>query len=111
MITKTENSSFRDPSGFIFYRDGICYRQINPTYKEHYEYFLESGLYEKLTNEGLLIAHKTVDANHFPPSSGYLTIRPESIPFVSYPYEWCFSQFKNAALVTLTILRRALSHA
>jgi len=110
MITKTENSSFRDPSGFIFYQRGICYRQINPVYKQNYEYFLESGLYEKLTNEGLLIAHKTVDANHFPPSSGYLTIRPESIPFVSYPYEWCFSQFKNAALVTLTILRRALSH-
>ena len=110
MITKTENSSFRDPSGFIFYRGGICYRQINPVYKQNYEYFLESGLYEKLTNEGLLIAHKTVDANHCPPSSGW-TIRPESIPFVSYPYEWCFSQFKNAALVTLTILRRALSHA
>ena len=110
MITKTENSSFRDPSGFIFYRGEICYRQINPVYKQNYEYFLESGLYEKLTNEGLLIAHKTVDANHFPPSSGYRTIRPESIPFVSYPYEWCFSQFKNAALVTLTILRRALSH-
>ena len=110
MITETENSSFRDPSGFIFYRDGTCYRQINPTYKEHYEYFLESGLYEKLSNEGFLIPHETVDASHLPFSNGYRTIRPESIPFVSYPYEWCFTQFKNAALVTLAILKRALGH-
>ena len=111
MITKTENSSFRDPSGFIFYRDGTCYRQINPTYKEHYEYFLESGLYEKLSNEGFLIPHETVDANHLPFPNGYRTIRPEPIPFVSYPYEWCFTQFKNAAQATLTILKYALSYA
>ena len=64
MITETENGSFRDPSGFIFYRDGTCYRQINPTYKEHYEYFLESGLYEKLSNEGFLIPYLMKKESH-----------------------------------------------
>ncbi len=108
MITETENSSFRDPSGFIFYREGVCYRQINPVYKESYEFLLESGLYEKLINDNLLIPHETAD--DLPFYNGYKTIRPEPIPFISYPYEWCFTQFKNAALVTLTILKRALSH-
>ncbi len=110
MIIEAENSSFRDSSGFVFYHEGTCYRQINRAYKENYEYFLESGLYEKLVNKGFLIPHETVDISHFPFSNGYRTIRPESIPFVSYPYEWCFTQFKKAALVTLKILKRALDH-
>ena len=37
MITETENSSFRDPSGFVFYHEGTCYRQVNTTYKDTYE--------------------------------------------------------------------------
>ncbi len=110
MIPEIENSSFRDPSGFVFYYEGICYRQINPVYKECYDYFLESGLYQKLVNEKLLIPHETVSSSHLPFSGGYLTIRPEPIPFISYPYEWCFTQFKKAALATLDILKHALDH-
>lgn len=110
MIPNTENSSFRDPSGFVFYWEGVCYRQINPVYKENYDYFIDSGLYEKLLNERLLIPHETVDLCNLPFSGGYQIIRPEPIPFISYPYEWCFTQFKNAALVTLTILKHSLSH-
>ena len=110
MIPEIENSSFRDPSGFVYYREGVCYRQINPVYKECYDYFLESGLYQKLVNEKLLIPHETVSSSHLPFSGGYLTIRPEPIPFISYPYEWCFTQFKKAALATLDILKHALDH-
>ena len=110
MTPETENSSFRDPSGFVFFCEGICYRQINPVYKDNYDFFLASGLYEKLINERLLIPHETVDPGHLPFSGGYQTIKPEPIPFISYPYEWCFTQYKNAALVTLTILKHALSH-
>ena len=36
-------------------------------------------------------------------------IKPELIEFISYPYEWCFSQYQDAALTTLEIERRALS--
>ncbi len=39
----------------------------------------------------------------------YKTIEPELIPFISYPYEWCFSQLKNAALTTLEIQKTALN--
>jgi hypothetical protein len=31
------------------------------------------------------------------------------VPFLSYPYEWCFAQLQDAAKVTLEIQRRALS--
>ena len=38
----------------------------------------------------------------------YKTIKPEKIPFISYPYEWCFSQLKHAALATIEIQKKAL---
>jgi hypothetical protein len=38
----------------------------------------------------------------------YKVIRPEPIEFISYPYEWSFSQYQDAALATLEIQRRAL---
>src|SRR5690554_8160071 len=38
--------------------------------------------------------------------AGYLT--HERVPFVSYPYEWCFGMLKDAALLHLDILERAI---
>jgi hypothetical protein len=43
-------------------------------------------------------------------SNAYKIIRPKRIPFISYPYEWCFSQLKKAALATLNILKHSLKH-
>jgi hypothetical protein len=63
-----------------------------------------------LTNEELLIPHETKDDSHFQSLNNFLTIQPKSIPFVSYPYEWCFTQLKYAAQATLTIMKHALNH-
>ena len=104
-----EPSSFRDPSGFLFYYDGTLYRQINQSYKKNYEHLMTSGLYKKLVSEGMLIPHQLID--NIPPydrNKSYKIIRPEKIPFVSYPYEWSFSQLKQAALTTLEIQQIAM---
>ncbi len=42
--------------------------------------------------------------------SGYKVIEPELVPFISYPYEWSFSELKDAALLTLRIEEEALEH-
>jgi ribosomal protein L11 methylase PrmA len=44
------------------------------------------------------------------PGSAHKVIQPEQIPFISYPYEWSFSQLKDAALATLEIQKRALEY-
>jgi hypothetical protein len=41
---KLQSASFRDPSGFLFFKDGILYRQVNNTYQKHYDHMIESGL-------------------------------------------------------------------
>ena len=109
MITNRKlPSSFRDPSGFLFFRDGFIYRQVNSTYKEDYDHLINSGLYETLVDAELLIPHEEVDSEAAEPDKAYKIIKPEPIPFVSYPYEWCFSQLKDAALTTLKIQKGSL---
>lgn len=102
------SASFRDPSGFLFTRDGILYRQVNQKYEQEYVRFMESGLYEKLVKAGLLIPHKEVDQAAADPDRCFKIIQPERVPFISYPYEWSFGQLKDAALATLSIQRRAM---
>ena len=104
------NTSFRDPSGFVFKHNNIIYRQINEVYKSDYEALMESGLYNELTEKGLLVSHKEVELDIPKPDNYYKTICPEQIDFISYPYEWCFSQLKDAALLTLTIQKIALKY-
>jgi len=103
-------SSFRDPSGFLFIKDGVLFRRVNTVYGEHYDQLMGSGLYEKLVGAGLLISHAEVNVPSPEEDSDtlYKIIRPEVVPFISYPYEWCFSQLKHAALTTLEIQRTAL---
>lgn len=100
-------SSFRDPSGFLFIQDGLLYRQVNVTYKEHYDHLVGSGLYKTLVDEGLLLSHEEVGTDYAKTGDAYKVLKPEMIPFISYPYEWCFGQLKDAAIATLKIQRRA----
>lgn len=104
------NSSFRDPSGYMFRENGTLYRQVNKTYGKTFDQFIASGLYDRLVSEKLLVPHQDVSHHIQPHDKGYKVIQPEEIPFISYPYEWSFSQFKDAALATLKIQEIALAH-
>ena len=105
-----ERSSFRDNRGFVFWADGQVYRQINPGAREAYDQMMTAGLYEQLTRDGLLIPHVEVDPASVGAEGAYKVIRPERVPFISYPYEWSFSQLKDAALATLALQKAAMVH-
>lgn len=109
METKAKlNASFRDPSGFLFRREGVLFRQVNQKYKAEYDQLTQSGLYAKLVKAGLLIPHKEVEIGAEQPEIAYRILQPELVSFISYPYEWSFGQLKDAALTTLAITRQAL---
>lgn len=105
---KKVSGSFRDPSGFLFTKNGILYRQLNASCREDYEALMASGLYEDLRGRDLLVSHEEVSVEPAQYEGCYKIIRPETIPFISYPYEWCFGQLKDAALAMLDIQRQAL---
>lgn len=100
--------SFRDPSGFLFARAGVLYRQVNVAHRDDYDALAGSGLYDELVAAKLLIPHEEVDVAPPSPELAYKVIRPQPIDFISYPYEWSFGQLRDAALATLKIQQRAM---
>ena len=103
-------ASFKDPSGFVFQANDINYRQVNKVYTENYELLFSSGLYKILTEKKLLIPHTEVSENFTQSPDWYKTLLPQQINFISYAYEWSFDQLKDAALLTLKVLKIAVEH-
>ena len=109
--TEVHPASFRDPSGFLFQLDGHLYRQVNRVYAEDYETLMSSGLYARLVRERRLLPHVEVASPAAWPEQAYKVLEPTVLDFVAYPYEWCFSQLKDAALATLAAQRLAIEHS
>ena len=102
-------ASFRDPSGVVYSHNGKLLRQINKVYQQDYDLLLSSGLYDRLSKKKLLVSHEESQEPPLLPELAYKIIQPEKIDFISYPYEWSFSQLKDAALLTLNIEKEALN--
>ena len=101
-------ASFRDPSGFVFRREGVLYRQVQASGSADWEAFTSSGLYDRLLADGLIVEHEAQPLESAALPGAMAVIRPRLIDVISYPYEWSFSQLKEAALLTLQLQARAL---
>ena len=98
-------SSFRDPSGYLFWHDGKLYRTITDKYIDTYKTIKQSGLFDTLSFEKKIVEFKeqSVEKNSFFSKKASLILEPDILPFISYPYEWSFSQLKDAAMLTLDL--------
>ena len=96
-----EPGSYRDPSGFVFRRGGVLYRQINSVIADDWAAFESSGLHTALVSDGLLVADRPASLDLAPEPGAVAVIQPDEIGFLSHPFEWSFSQLKDAALLTL----------
>jgi len=105
MESKRNTSSFRDPSGYVFMEDNSVKRVINPIYFEQFESLTNSGFYTTLFEKKYLIPHQEISK-----SNSEIIIQASKIPFINYPYEWSFLQYKHAALLTLKIQKLCLEH-
>lgn len=105
---KPLTSSFRDPHGYLATHQGKLYRIVTQTGQSDFDAFTASGLYQELEAAGQIVSHREVANSIFAEANAYKVLEPQLIPFISYPYEWSFSQFKDAALLTLEIQTKAL---
>ena len=105
MESKRNTSSFRDPSGYVFIEYNKVKRVVNPIYFEQYKALTDSGFYKMLFDKKHLIPHQEVSKK-----DSEITIEASKIPFISYPYEWSFLQYKHAALLTLKIQKLCLEN-
>ena len=109
-MLERDPGSFRDPSGFVYRRDDVLLRQVNRAYLEEWQALEASGLLASLIRSKRLIPHEDVALDlAASPGDAVAVIRPEPLEFVSYPYEWTFSQLKDAALLTLDVQDAAMA--
>lgn len=101
-------ASFRDPTGFLYSENGNLYRQINESGLDDYFKLMQTGLYRELVEIGALIPHEEISEVDSDTRPDKFIIKPMVVEFISYPYEWCFSQLKDAALRTLEIQKLAM---
>ena len=110
---RIESGSFRDPNGRVFYfRDNI-YRGLGEKAFCDWKALSSKKLFPRFLAAGKLVGTTHIDptAEGIPPDliQGWAAVlKHQSIPFVSYPYEWSFSMLKDAALLQLELLLAAL---
>lgn len=103
--------SFRDPRGQIFHIGDRIFRSVTQAGADDYEFVRDSGLIERLQNDGRLIVSTSVAKDVLGDHARdvvYVLEHPR-LPLVSYPYEWPFPALKAAALHHLDIQLEALS--
>jgi hypothetical protein len=97
--------SFGDRDGRLFRWDGGLYRGLGGERAAFFRDLLESGVVERLADEGLLVETESTPLR----LDGYtLVVRHRDVPFPSYPIEWSPTMFRDAALVYVRLLERLL---
>lgn len=96
----SEDSSFRDNRGNIYYYNNKVLRSINHNCKKTFESILDSKIIDDSIKKNFLINTTLVDKSELPEffSKFEYVVESDLIPFITYPYEWSYEQLKTAAL-------------
>ncbi|MFI9638919.1 class I SAM-dependent methyltransferase [Micromonospora sp. NPDC051925] len=105
---RAEPGSFRDPTNRVFHLGEQVLRGLGPQATADWRALAASEFFAALLAEGKVCGTTPVDPATLPDTGWTTVLRHERIPFVSHPYEWSFGMLRDAALLHLEILRRAL---
>jgi hypothetical protein len=84
------------------------YRQVSAGYADQFRRLVDSSLLSRLADLGLMIPFASAPVEHGVSDDAAVVIKPDRVETISYPYEWCFEQLRDAALATLEIQRQCL---
>jgi hypothetical protein len=104
--TSLEPGSFRDWDSRVYYDNGRVLRVLSEDGLRDWVALSESKVFREAVAERKLVATSRVD--EAPIAGAAAVLEHERIPFVSYPYEWTFAMLRDAALLQLELVRRAL---
>jgi hypothetical protein len=98
-------ASYKDNAARVYLlepSDQFIYRDLSPEYLPHFKYFIDCGLSEFLKKREWIPQFEILQVGN------NITLKAPLIDFVTYPYEWSFSQWKIATQLTLRIQYYAL---
>ncbi len=104
-----EAASFRDRSSRVIYRDSEVFRLLDAQALSAWKDFSSTKFASKAMARGDIIQTTEASAMLASTNGSWAgALQHERLPFVSYPYEWCFGMLKDAALLHLELLLEAL---
>jgi precorrin-6B methylase 2 len=110
---RLEPGSFRDRHGRVFYVDGGVYRGLSAKALADWESLSQTDFFGRAMARGDIITTQPVNPDRIastPSDAGTWAgvLKHDTVPFVSYPYEWSFSMLRDAARLHLRLLAEAL---
>jgi hypothetical protein len=107
--SRLDPGSFRDPAARVFRCNGQVFRYVDTDALRDWERLSATRFFKQFTSDGRLIATERSSVPPLPLCSPWVAVlRHQTIPVVSYPYEWCFSMLRDAAMLQLELLLSAL---
>lgn len=107
-----DSGSFRDRTARVFIHHNKVYRAVSEQALADWRRASQQLFYKRLSATRQIIPTVELSpqqAAHLPvPNCFAAVLQHEQIPFVTYPYEWCFSMLRQAALLHLEILTEAI---
>jgi hypothetical protein len=101
-------ASFRDPDARVLESDGPrILRALSPRAVAERDAVEQSGLLGELVEAGVVVDSERL-ADVAPPEGFAAVVASRRLAFPTYPYEWSFGMLRDAALLTLDVLERAL---
>ena len=98
-----EKGSFRDPAGKVFYFKDRVFRKLSSSGEERFQYVFQNNILKQSIERKYLINTKILDNNdklNIGLEDKHLILEHEKVPYISYPYEWSFSQLKKQQYFT-----------
>lgn len=109
-------SSFRDPENSAFSFEQDWFRLASPKSAAVLRRLRESNVYEKLLNQGVLVAFEEIEGLQLkdllehvaldsprPIANGSAVFAVENVENITFPWEWTTEMFRRAATTTLKV--------
>lgn len=104
--------SFRDRHGRVFLHENRVFRTLSGEGLQDWNDLATSAFLQQQIKQGNVVQTQLLPSEEIDrwTKDGQWAgvLEHERIPFISYPYEWCFEMLKDAALLQLRLLRGAL---
>ena len=110
--SSVDPASFRDPDSTVLHAGTEVLRRLSPAASEDWRMLAKTTFFRDRVAKGDIVATAEVDAadrgDITDEASWPVVLRHDRIPFISYPYEWSFSQLQDAAALHIDLLLDAL---
>jgi SAM-dependent methyltransferase len=107
-----DSGSFRDRRSRVFYSDREVLRGLDAHSLKEWEALSSTEFFSRFQHEGKIVKTERFEKASVSSSADIgewaEVLQHERVPFISYPYEWCFSMHRDAALLQLELLLAAL---